>query len=285
MQPFVFEAVTTTRDAVAAGTRGRAGSSLQSPTQFLAGGTTLIDLMKLNVMQPEHVVDINALDRSELGRIEATDRGLRLGALVRMAEAADHPQVNRKARRWPSHLCLLPASRFATWPRSAATSFSAPAVRTFATSPTATATSAAPGSGCAALDGFNRTHAVLGTSERCIATYPGDFAQALIAFDATVDIAGPQGSRTIAFAELHRRPNETPDIESTLQPGEMLTTFFVPTQPWSRRSLYVKVRDRESYEFALASAVVALDLDGDRVRDARIALGGVATRAMARRRS
>jgi xanthine dehydrogenase YagS FAD-binding subunit len=134
-----------------------------------------------------------------------------------------------------------------------------------------------PGSGCAAMDGVNRQHAVLGTSDRCIATYPGDFAQALIALDAIVDIAGPSGSRTIPFADLHRKPGDAPHIETTLRPGDLITAFVVPPSPWARRSKFVKVRDRESYEFALASAAVALDLAGDTVRQARIALGGLAT--------
>jgi xanthine dehydrogenase YagS FAD-binding subunit len=119
-------------------------------------------------------------------------------------------------------------------------------------------------------------HAVLGVSDHCIATYPGDFAQALIALDASVEISGPKGSTSVPFATLHRRPGETPDVETALLLGEMITSFTIPGGPW-RRSLYLKVRDRESYEFALASAAVALDLQGGTVRDARIALGGVAT--------
>jgi xanthine dehydrogenase YagS FAD-binding subunit len=134
-----------------------------------------------------------------------------------------------------------------------------------------------PGSGCAALNGVNRDHAVLGASQQCIATYPGDFAQALIALDASVQIMGPDGGRTLRFATLHRQPGNTPEIESTLRPGEMIAAFEVALAPWMRRSLYLKVRDRESYEFALASAAVALDLRDGRVADARIALGGVAT--------
>ena len=134
-----------------------------------------------------------------------------------------------------------------------------------------------PGSGCAALDGFNRTHAVLGVSDHCIATYPGDFAQALIALDAAWKLQGARGSRTVPFATLHRQPGENPDQETTLRPGELILSFLIPSAPWTRRSLYLKVRDRESYEFALASAAVALDLQNGTVRDARIALGGVAT--------
>jgi xanthine dehydrogenase YagS FAD-binding subunit len=134
-----------------------------------------------------------------------------------------------------------------------------------------------PGSGCAAFDGFNRQHAVLGVSDQCIAAYPGDFAQALIALDATIEIWGPDGSRRLNFSELHRLPGGTPHIETTLQPGELITAFEVPSTPFARRSLFVKIRDRESYEFALASAAVALDLRDNIVHEARVALGGVAT--------
>jgi xanthine dehydrogenase YagS FAD-binding subunit len=132
-----------------------------------------------------------------------------------------------------------------------------------------------PGSGCAALEGFNRTHAVLGTSGQCIATYPGDFAQALIALDATVEITGRSGVRSIPFAQLHKPPGDSPQIETTLAAGELISGFAIPGR-WPR-SLYLKVRDRQSYEFALASAAVALDVQDGVVRDARVALGGVAT--------
>jgi xanthine dehydrogenase YagS FAD-binding subunit len=134
-----------------------------------------------------------------------------------------------------------------------------------------------PGSGCAAVDGLNRQHAVLGTSKDCIATYPGDFAQALLALDANVDIAGANGDRTMPFAALHRMPGSTPNVETALVPGDVITGFTIPAGPWTRRSLYMKIRDRQSYEFALASAAVALDLVDGVVKQARIALGGVAT--------
>ena len=134
-----------------------------------------------------------------------------------------------------------------------------------------------PGSGCAAVAGFNRMHAVLGASDECIATYPGDFAQALIALDADVIIVGANGARQEKFADLHVEPIDSPDIETVLEADELIQAFVVPSGPWTKRSVYVKVRDRESYEFAVSSAAVALDLEGDRVRNVRIALGGVAT--------
>lgn len=135
----------------------------------------------------------------------------------------------------------------------------------------------APGSGCAALGGANRMHAVLGASETCIATYPGDFAASLMALDAEVETLGPDGPRRFPFEKLHVRPGERADVETTLKDGELITGFRVPAGPWTKRSVYEKVRDRASYEFALASAAVALELDGQTVKSVRIALGGVAT--------
>jgi xanthine dehydrogenase YagS FAD-binding subunit len=135
-----------------------------------------------------------------------------------------------------------------------------------------------PGSGCAAMDGFNRAHAILGTSDQCIASYPGDFAQALIALDAGVEVADGGGRHlVIPFAELHVPPGTSPDIETALAPGDLITGFRIPAAPFARRSLFLKIRDRESYEFALASAAVALDVREGEIRDARIALDGVAT--------
>jgi xanthine dehydrogenase YagS FAD-binding subunit len=135
-----------------------------------------------------------------------------------------------------------------------------------------------PGSGCAAIGGVNRNHAILGVDQSCIAQYPGDFGVALAALDAQVELAGEAGARTIALETLHRPPSKTPHIETTLAPGELITGFSIPAGPWTRRSLYLKIRDRQSYEFAIASAAVALGLDGGVVRQARIGLGGLAYR-------
>jgi xanthine dehydrogenase YagS FAD-binding subunit len=277
MRPFVYESVATAEAALQAAAGGRGPSNLQSPVQFLAGGTTLIDLMKLDVMRPLTVVDINALEGTELGRIDAGSRGLRLGALVRMADAADHPDINRDfpvVAQTLKHAASQQLRNMASLGGNVLQRTRCPYFRDVSY---ADCNKREPGSGCAAIGGFNRTHAVLGTSENCIATYPGDFAQALIALDASVEIAGPRATRNIPFSALHRRPGDAPDIETTLQPDEMIMSFLVPPGPWTRRSLYLKVRDRKSYEFALASAAVALDLDSGIVRNARIALGGVAT--------
>src|SRR5262245_2020874 len=299
MRPFIYQAVSSPSEAVAAfATLGdarnpaagavRRSDAIQSPVQYLAGGTTLIDLMKLDVMRPERIVDINALQGS-LGSIEAGPDGLRLGAMVRMAEAAEHPIVRRDYPVIAQSLQLAASQQLRNMaarggnvlqrtrgPRVRDTSYAECNKRN-------------PGSGCAAVAGYNRSHAVLGASDQCIATYPGDFAQALIALDAGVDVAGPDGRRSVPFAALHREPGTSPEVETQLAPGEMITSFFVPAAPWWRRSVYVKVRDRQSYEFALASAAVALDLAEDDaasdgqgrggaiIRDLRIALGGVAT--------
>ncbi len=277
MRPFAYERVSTAAAAVEAAAAARAASVLQSPAHYLAGGTTLIDLMKLDVMRPETVVDINALEHGAMGRVEADGNGLRLGALVRMADAAEHPAVLRNYPVISQSLKLAASQQLRNMASLGGNVLQRTRCPYFRDVSYAACNKRNPGSGCAAMDGFNRMHAVLGTSDRCIATYPGDFAQALIALDAAVEIAGRSGSRTVPFATLHRQPGDAPDIETTLQPGDMIASFFVAGAPWMRRSLYLKVRDRESYEFALASAAVALDVQNGRVREARVALGGVAT--------
>jgi len=252
-------------------------NAASTASQYLAGGTTLLDLMKLDVMQPTNVIDVNALSR-DFGAIETGPAGLRLGAFVHMAEAADHPAIRRDFPVIAQSLQLAASAQI----RNMATLGGNVLQRTRCTYFRDTSWGACskrnPGSGCAAIGGINRKHAVLGTSDACIAAYAGDFAQALIALDATVDIVGPQGPRTTPFAQLHVEPKQTPNVETVLKPGDLIVGFSIPAKPWFRRSLYLKVRDRESYEFALASAAVALDMDGGKVREARIALGGVATK-------
>jgi len=267
MRPFAYERANTLDAALAALADDR-------PTAFLAGGTTLIDLMKLDVMRPERVVDINAMG---LDRIEIGGSVLRLGASVRMTDAEMHPDLRRRVPMLTDSLALAASTQI----RHMATLGGNVLQRTrcpyFRDVSWAACNKRAPGSGCAALEGFNRSHAVLGTSDSCIATYAGDFAQALIALDAVVDVAGSGGRRQIPFAALHVPPGRSPDVETTLAPDDLILGFEMAVEPWFSRSLYLKIRDRESYEFALASAAVALDLDGSTVRQARIALGGLAT--------
>jgi xanthine dehydrogenase YagS FAD-binding subunit len=275
MRPFVYERAQTVPDALKAFTAA-SGAPTSAPAQFLAGGTTLLDLMKIDVMRPEVLVDINALERTPMGRIEPAGGGLRLGALARLTAAAEHPIVKRDYPVIAQSLQLAASQQLRNMASLGGNVLQRTRCTYFRDVSYADCNKRNPGSGCAALGGINRMHAILGTSDQCIATYPGDFAQALIALDANVEIHGTKGNRSIPFASLHRPPSDTPEVETTLAPGEMIVSFTIPAGPW-RRSLYLKIRDRESYEFALASAAVALDVQGGIVRDARIALGGVAT--------
>ncbi|HEY4305421.1 MAG TPA: xanthine dehydrogenase family protein subunit M [Gemmatimonadaceae bacterium] len=285
MRPFAYLRASNATEAVRATMLpvidlerdGVAGS--RAPAQFLAGGTTLLDLMKLGTIDPTALVDINDLE-SNYSDVIASPDGLRLGALTRMARVGDHPIVQRDYPVIAQSLLLAASAQIRNMAtlggnvlqRTRCAYFRDPSYRA--------CNKRHPGSGCAALEGVNRMHAVLGTSDECIATYPGDLAQALVALDASVDIVGQDGTRTIPFAMLHREPGDHPEVETTLAAGDLITGFTVPSGPWTRRSLYLKIRDRESYEFGVATAAVALDLDDNTqmVRAARIALGGVATR-------
>ncbi|SEP71211.1 xanthine dehydrogenase YagS FAD-binding subunit [Faunimonas pinastri] len=279
MRPFVYERATSPEDAVRAA-RGKVTANLppvQAPGQFIAGGTNMTDYMKLDVMRPEILVDVNGIDRNRYGRIEEFDGGIRFGHLVRMAEAEEHPAVKAKYPVIAQSLQLAASQQI----RNMATLGGNVLQRTrcdYFREATWACNKREPGSGCSAMDGINRRHALLGTSDQCIASYPGDFAQALIALDALVETQGPKGNRKIRFADLHVEPGNTPNVETVLEPGELITFITVPSGAWTRRSMYLKIRDRQSYEFAVTSTAVALDLDGDTVRDVRIALGGVATR-------
>ena len=254
------------------------GDAAADRTCYLAGGTTLLDLMKLDVMAPTAIIDIRAAE-NEYGRIEADPAGLHLGALARMADAAEHDIVRRDYPAVAESLQQAASAQL----RNMATLGGNVLQRTrcgyFRDTGVPNCNKRNPGSGCAAIDGVNRLLAVLGTSEHCIASYPGDFAVVLAALGASVELRDPGGSRrSIPFTELHRLPGATPHLETTLQPGEMITGFLVPAGPWTRRSRYVKVRDRTSYAFAVASAAVALFIDSSgKVVQARVGLGGVAT--------
>lgn len=271
MRPFDYVRADDPADAVRL-----ARSAAASPAYYLGGGTTLLDLMKLDVMRPQTVIDISRLEGKRLRSVEATADGLHIGALMPMAALAEHPAIVRGYPVLGQALWLAASAQLRNMARLGGNVLQRTRCAYFRDTSYAQCNKRDPGSGCAALDGFNRAHAVLGTSEHCIATYAGDWAQALIALDATVEILGASGARSIAFADLHRLPGETPHIETSLQPSDIITGFFIAGGPWPR-SLYCKIRDRESYAFANASAAVALDLDGQIVRDVRIGLGGVAT--------
>jgi xanthine dehydrogenase YagS FAD-binding subunit len=269
MRPFAYERATS----VAAATE----SAVQSSVHYLAGGTTLLDLMKLDVTRPETIVDINPLASTAFGRIDVSPNGLRLGALVRMSDAADHPEIREQYPVIAQSLQLAASQQIRNMASLGGNVLQRTRCTYFRDTSYAACNKRNPGSGCAAINGVNRSHAVLGISNDCIATYAGDFAQALIALDAAVEVAGRDGVHTLPFASLHRKPGGRPDQETNLRPGELIMSFMIPAASWTRRSLYLKVRDRESYEFALASAAVALDQANGIVRHARIALGGVAT--------
>jgi xanthine dehydrogenase YagS FAD-binding subunit len=276
MRPFAFERAGDAALASRLGL-GTGQGQADAAVQFLAGGTTLIDLMKLDVLRPQRVVDLGLL-RRRYSSIETGADGLRLGAFATMSKAADHPAVMQGYPAIAQSLQLAASAQL----RNMATLGGNVLQRTrcpYFRDPTWTECNKRnPGSGCAAIKGFNRNHAVLGVDASCISQYPGDFATALIALDAQVESHGPEGTRRMPFSSLHTPANGRPHIEHTLKSGEFITAFTVPAGAWNRRSLYLKIRDRSSYEFALAAAAVALELDGDGVKNARIGLGGLAYR-------
>jgi xanthine dehydrogenase YagS FAD-binding subunit len=257
MRPFELTAPTTIEAALA------------GPGTFLAGGTTLVDLMKLNVLTPQHVLDINELP---LRGIDTTD-GLRVGALERMNDIALHPGV------YPviSRALLQSASQQLRNMASIGGNLLQRTRCGYFRDVAMPCNKREPGSGCPAISGANRMHAMLGTSESCVATHASDVAVALVALDAEIRLTSAEGTRTVKLAEFYRLPGSTPNVENDLRPGELITEVVVPRLDWAQRSTYVKVRDRQSYEFALCSAAVALDIQDSVVVDARVAVGGVAT--------
>jgi xanthine dehydrogenase YagS FAD-binding subunit len=279
MRPFLYQRAGGLAEAVQAAasqTRSRVPPTMAA-AQYLAGGTTLLDLMKLDVMRPEILVDINSLDPAGT-RIERRPDELYLGAFVTMAAAGEHPEIRRNYPVVAQSLNLAASPQIRNMATLGGNVLQRTRCNYFRDPSWGACNKREPGTGCAALDGVNRKHAVLGVSDHCIAAYPGDFAQALVALDAAVEIVGPGGSRVMPFEQLHLLPGDTPHIETVLAPGELIVGFQLPVAPWTRRSLYLKIRDRQSYEFALASAAIALDLADGIVNEARIALGGVAAK-------
>jgi xanthine dehydrogenase YagS FAD-binding subunit len=265
MLPFTIDKVTTIEAAIAAASSGG---------RLIAGGTTLIDLMRDEVEQAQQLVDINALPLSEI----RTDRSdLVIGALARMADVAAHPDVQRLQPLIAESLIegASPQLRnMASIGGNLLQRVRCPYFRML----DAPCNKRSPGSGCAALKGLNAGHAILGTSDHCVATHPSDVAVALVALDATMRVRGPKGERTFLVEELFRLPGDTPHLEHTLLPGELIVEVRVPRAPYSRRARYLKVRDRASYEFALVSTAAALEVADGVSQDARVAVGGVGTR-------
>ena len=272
MRPFNFELIERAEDLASTGQGPGAGRL------YIAGGTTVIDLMKLDVMRPEVLVDINGLSTDpQFGEIAVDDNSIRIGGLVKMSEAIEHPEIRSSFPVLVESLELAASQQLRNMASLAGNVLQRTRCGYYRDTSWSACNKRTPGSGCSAMQGFNRIHAVLGTSDACIATYPGDFAQALMTLEAQLEVVSGGNTRTMPFADLHQSPGDRPDVETKLQPGDLIKAIIIPRQPWGRRSTYVKVRDRDSYEFALASAAVALDMDGEKVRQARIALGGVAT--------
>ncbi len=241
--------------------------------KFIAGGTNLIDLMKEDVERPSRLIDISRLP---LGSVDATaDGGVRIGALVPNSDLAYQPLI---AERYPMLASAILAGASAQLRNMASTGGNL-LQRTRCAYFYDTATPCnkrEPGSGCSALKGLNRMHAILGTSESCIATHPSDMCVALAALDANVHVAGPGGERVIAFADFHRLPGTTPERDTNLRADEIVTAVELPAAGFAKNYTYLKIRDRLSYAFALVSVAAALELDGDTIKEARLALGGVA---------
>jgi xanthine dehydrogenase YagS FAD-binding subunit len=274
MEPFAFARARSLDEAIAAAARATTAQQ-GAEVRFVAGGTTLVDLMKLQVERPQHVVDINHLP---LDQVEPQPGGgLKIGALVRNADLARHPAV---VRDYPvlSQALLAGASGQL---RNMATTGGNLLQRTrcvYFRDVRTPCNKREPGSGCSAIDGFNRTLAILGTSEHCIATNPSDMNVALTALEATIHVRGPKGERQVPIGEFFLLPGDTPQRETVLQPGDLITHVTLPAPHAGARSHYLKLRDRASYEFALASAAVVLASDAGKITYARVALGGVGTK-------
>jgi xanthine dehydrogenase YagS FAD-binding subunit len=271
-----FEFIRPPDPATAIATAAQAKTAQQgADIRFVAGGTTLIDLMKLNVETPTRVLDIN---RFPLDKIEPTaDGGLKIGATVRNSDLAHHPTVQRDYSVLSQAILAGASAQL----RNMATTAGNLLQRTRCVYFRDTAmpcNKREPGTGCPAITGANRTLAVLGTSEQCIATNPSDMCVAMAALEATIHIMGPKGARAVPIADFHLLPGNTPQRETVLEPGDLITHVTLPRPSAGSKQVYLKLRDRTSYEFALASAAIVLTVTGGKVTRARLALGGVGTK-------
>jgi xanthine dehydrogenase YagS FAD-binding subunit len=243
--------------------------------KFVAGGTNLIDLMKLNIETPRQVVDINGL---KLNTIEKLPNGtVRIGAMVKNSDLAYHPIISKN---YPvlSEALLSGASAQLRNMASVGGNLLQRTRCPYFYNTEFPCNKRIPGSGCPAITGFNRNNAILGTSDHCIATHPSDMCVAMAALGAVINVHGPKGSRAIPFADFHLLPGSTPHLENTLRADELITSVDLPAMPYAVKSHYLKVRDRASYEFALTSAAVILNIQNGRIQQAHIALGGVGTK-------
>jgi xanthine dehydrogenase YagS FAD-binding subunit len=276
MHTFEFIRPPDAAAAIAAAAKSKtARPGARGDARFIAGGTTLLDLMKLNVETPARLLDINRLP---LGKIEATpEGGLAIGATVRNSDLAHHPAVKRDYAVLSQALLSGASAQL----RNMATTAGNLLQRTRCVYFRDTAmpcNKREPGTGCPAITGSNRTLAVLGTSEQCIATNPSDMCVAMAALEAAIHVQGPRGKRAIPFGDFHLLPGSTPNRETVLEPGDLITHVTLPPPVAGSRQVYLKLRDRASFEFALASAAVVMTVAGGKVTRARIALGGVGTK-------
>lgn len=273
MHPFELVTPTSIADAVKA-QAGAPTAQQGTPVRYIAGGTNLVDFMKLNVETPRQLVDINRLALSEV--VSMPDGGLKIGALARNTDVAQNAEVKAK---YPvlSQAILSGAS---VQLRNLATTAGNLLQKTRCVYYRDTAFACnkrSPGSGCPAIAGHNRMLAILGASEHCIATNPSDQNVALTALEATIHVTGAKGERAIPIAQFYLLPGSTPERESVLEPGDLITHVTLPALPEGASSVYLKLRDRASYEFALASAAIVIKRSGDRIEFARVAMGGVGT--------
>lgn len=268
MHPFTYSSPEKIDDAM---NHAKSGGTL------IAGGTTVIDLMKLNVINPASLVDINKLALNGMNGIEKKGELLQIGALVTNSELAHHQTV---IDDFPvlSQAILSGATAQLRNMASVGGNIMQRTRCYYFRDTAAACNKREPGSGCAAMDGFNRIHAVLGGSDHCVATHGSDMCVALVALDAKVLVEGPSGKRSIPIEQFHLLPGSTPEKETVLHPDEIIVAVEVPYKPFSRRSLYLKVRDRASYAFALSSVAIALELSGNKIASCRLALGGVASK-------
>lgn len=268
MQPFTFSKTKDTSEAIKVFTAN-------SNSKYIAGGTNIVDLMKMNIERPEQLIDITGLDLKEIKVLP--NGGLRIGALVRNSDLAYHNTVSKQYPLLSKALLSGASAQL----RNMATTGGNILQRTrcyYFYDTAMPCNKRDPGSGCSAIKGYNRIHAILGTSDKCIATHPSDMCVAMAALDAVIHVQGANGERSIPFADFHTLPGDTPEKENTLQPGELITYVEIPVLPFAANSTYLKVRDRASYDFALASVAAAMDVSNGIINKMRLALGGVGTK-------
>jgi len=267
MHPFSYTRANELQAAIAA---------MQNPGgEFIAGGTDMLQLLKAGQRTPRRLIDINALP---LASIDVNSTGARIGALARMSDVADHQGIVENFPAISQALLLSASAQLRNMASIGGNLLQRTRCTYFRDASFAACNKRHPGSGCAAIGGENRMHAILGGSDTCVATHPSDLAVALVALDAIVRLLGPDGGRSVPIAEFHALPGDTPHVENVLQPGELIIELDIPAAAHARRSHYLKVRDRTSYEFALTSAAVGLDIADGRVHGARVAMGGIGTK-------